>query len=167
MTTNNDSNNIKLIYSDLINSSYSDFDIRLYFLIEYQIDITMSEYQLNKKRNGQMEFKQALIDRYGSKCMLSELEFFDACHIVPYADSENMDPDNGILLNQTHHRMFDDYICSINPNTFEIEINYSKTTDKTNQFYRMIDGKKIDQLKQYNGVIKYLKLHYKKFIEKN
>ena len=151
-----------LIYLNLKNESYSEYDIRLYFLIKYQIDISKPEYQFNKKRIGQIEFKQELIDRYGKKCMLTGCNTFDACHIVPFSDSENMDPDNGLLLNPTHHKMFDNYEWSINPNTLQIEINYSKA-DQTDLFSQIIDNKKLKQLRQYQGVIKYLNSHYDKF----
>ena len=152
----------ELIYLDLINSLYSDSEIRLYFLIKYKIDISNPEYQFNKKRIGQQEFKQELINRYGKKCILSGADTFDACHIIPFSDSENMDPDNGLLLNPTHHRMFDNYEWSINPNTLQIEINYS-IADQTNVFSHLLDGMKLKQLEQYIGVIKYLKSHYDKF----
>ena len=41
------------------------FEIRLYFLIKFKIDISNPEYQFIKKRIGQQEFKQELINRYG------------------------------------------------------------------------------------------------------
>ena len=57
--------NLNLIYLDLLDSSYTETDIRLYFLIQFQIDIFKPENQFvrNKKRIGQEEFKKSLIDR--------------------------------------------------------------------------------------------------------
>ena len=61
--------------------------------------------------------------------------------------------------------MFDNYEWSINPNTLQIEINYSKA-DQTDFFSQIIDGKKLKQIEQYKGVIKYLNSHYDKFNSK-
>ena len=146
----------------------TEFKLKPY--IEYNIDLTMIHDLLPEMEDlnamiGQEEFKQELIDRYGKKCILTGCDTFDACHIIPFSDSENMDPDNGLLLNPTHHRMFDNYEWSINPNTLQIEINYSKA-DQTDFFSQIIDGKKLKQIEQYKGVIKYLNSHYDKFNSK-
>lgn len=155
---------LNLIYLDMVNSLYTISDIRLYFLIKYQIDLSKPEnhYILNKKRIGQEEFKQGLINRYGSKCMLTGFDSFDACHIIPFSDSNDMNIDNGFLFNQLHHQMFDDYKFSINPDTLQIEINYSKT-DSEHFFIKMIEGIKLNQLEPYVGTLQYLKIHYTKF----
>jgi hypothetical protein len=160
--------NLNLIYLDLLGSSYTETDIRLYFLIQFQIDIFKPENQFvrNKKRIGQEEFKKSLIDRFGSKCILTGSSKFEACHIVPYANSNNMCIDNGLLLNSQHHLMFDEYIWSINPKTLNIEINYSKV-DEDDIFIQLIRDKNLNILDKYPQTIRYLSKHYSIFLSDN
>jgi hypothetical protein len=147
-------------YENMINSNYSFNDIQLYILIKYNIDI--NEYEFNKIRFGQEEFRENLIKRYKT-CILTDSPVFEACHIIPHADSNNMCIDNGLLLNYQHHKMFDLYIFSINPDTLMIEINYNKI-DMNDIFIQQIINKKINILENYPNTIKYLKHHYEQFI---
>jgi len=150
------------IYIDMVKHNYSFDNIRLFFLIKYNIDIQDSKYQFSKIRLGQSEFRKGLIERFGPKCIITNSEIFEACHIIPFADSNNMFIDNGLLLNSQHHIMFDKYIWSINPDTLDIEINYSKI-DENDKFIQLINNKNLSKLKEYPLTIKYLSKHYKTF----
>lgn len=150
--------NFDSIYNDMILSNYSESDIKLYFLIKYNID-----YKINKKRYNQEEFREQLLERY-KKCILTgSTSSLEACHIISYSESNNMDIDNGIILNATHHKLFDNYIISINPKTLEIEIN-DKLCDIKDAFIMMIKNKRIDILEKYPNTIKNLEYHYKKYL---
>jgi predicted restriction endonuclease len=150
------------IYLDMVMSNYSSDEVRIYFLVKYQIDISEPEYQFSKKRIGQEEFRQKLAERYDSKCILTNTAKYEACHIVPFSDTHNMSIDNGLLLNSQHHKLFDDYIWSINPQTLCIEINYS-LANSNDVFIRMIQNKHLPILRSYPNTIKYLTKHYEKF----
>lgn len=63
-------------------------------------------------RQGQTEFRAAILDRYDGECLLCDVQepgLLVAGHILPWADFEDErgDPDNGILLCYTHHEAFD------------------------------------------------------------
>ena len=150
------------IFNDMIASNYSYNEVRLYFLIGYQIDISEPEYQFSKKRMGQEEFRLGLIERFESKCILTNSSTFEACHIVPFADLNSMNIDNGLLLNAQHHKLFDDYAWSINPQTLFVEINYS-IADSSDMFIKMLKNCRLPFLKSYPNTLKYLAKHYQKF----
>ena len=117
-----DKETIKEIYDELVNYNYSYNDIVIYFFLKHYINITT--YDLTRKRIGQTEFRNKLINRFG-RCIITKTEIFEACHIVPYSESEDMDINNGLLLNKSHHDYYDKYFWSINPYTYNIEINYN------------------------------------------
>jgi hypothetical protein len=171
----NITNEIIETYEYLINANYSQSEIQIYCLIKYNINIEEPTIAViltkNKKRIGQHEFKTNLINLYGNYCMLTKSNAFDACHIIPFADSHNMSVHNGLLLNQTHHKMFDQYKWSINPKTLEIttinsndpfilmlkNLNNSKTNCHWNKIKHILSPK----------TIQYIKKHYKHFLKIN
>ena len=159
------------IYNDMLNANYSIDDIKLYFLIEHNIDILDFQHELKLNRFGQNYFRKCILSRFNNKCLISNSEYsLEACHIVPYADSRNMSIDNGILLSSSYHKLFDEYKWSINPNTLCVEIN-SELQNKLNDpiIKTLLDDdtknhKKINVLINHKNTLKYLKLHYDKFI---
>jgi predicted restriction endonuclease len=121
---------------DSIFNKYKDFDyddedifqFDLEFLINniYNIKIVETKLiDLKQKRMGQQEFRQKVLELYGSKCIVSgndcpaELE---AAHIVPFSEQTNYDLSNSLLLERNLHSTFDKYLWSINPETFMIEV---------------------------------------------
>ena len=158
--TNNliDEIKVKEIYNELVNYSYLYNDIIIYFMIRYNIDIT--NYNFVKNRIGQREFRTGLIDRFG-KCIITGSDIFDACHIIPYAESEDMDINNGILLSKTYHDYFDKYIWTINPYNFNIEINYN-LIDKNDFFIKNLLIIDLNFLENYPKMKPYLIKHYER-----
>ena len=84
----------------------------------------------------------------------------EACHIIPFSESNNFDIDNGLLLNSNLHKLFDKYYWSINPETLCIE-----TSDKCNTYdcITLYKNKHLEILQKFNKTIEYLKEHYKQF----
>ncbi len=69
-------------------------------------------------------FKFEVIQRYGSKCVLSGLsvvEMLDGAHVIPVSNGGSDDVRNGLLLSASIHRAFDAYLWAINPETMKIE----------------------------------------------
>jgi putative restriction endonuclease len=62
---------------------------------------------------AQTIFKRALVLAYGQQCAMCRLSFYqalDAAHIIPWSlatPSQRLDPQNGMLLCTSHHRLFD------------------------------------------------------------
>jgi predicted restriction endonuclease len=116
---------------DSIFNKYKDFDyddedifhIDLEFLINNVYNIKLVDSNL--KRMGQQEFRQKVLDLYGSKCIVSgndctpELE---AAHIIPFSQQQTYNLNNSLLLERNLHSTFDKYLWSINPETFMIEV---------------------------------------------
>ena len=117
-------------------------------------------------RNPKLQnyYREGIINRY-RKCIISgmHMEVCDACHIIPFSESENFDIDNGILLNLVLHKLFDKYYWSINPSTLCVEI--SNKCDGF-EFLQEHNNKCINILEQHDGVRHYLKHHYDIFILK-
>ncbi len=157
--TGNDEITIKEEYNKLINDNYSINDIMIYFYIKYSINI--DKYDFSKNRIGQKEFRTGLIERFG-RCIITGSDIFDACHIIPYSESEDMNIDNGILLSKTYHDYFDKYIWTINPYTFNIEINYN-LIDKNDFFIQNLLIINLNFLENYPNMKPYLIKHYEQF----
>lgn len=68
---------------------------------------------LVKARKGQGKFRDSLIEKFGAKCVLTEIDqeiFLVASHIKPWAvatNDERLDENNGLLLFCLHDRAFD------------------------------------------------------------
>lgn len=153
---------IKEIYNNLLTYNYSDADIIIYFMLKYNINININD--IVKKRIGQKEFRNSLIDRFGG-CIITGSDIFDACHIVPYSENVDMHIDNGILLTKTYHDYFDKYIWSINPDNYQIEINYN-IISKGDFFIKNLLTTDLEFLQNYPLMKLYLSKHYKIFNNK-
>lgn len=76
-------------------------------------------------RRGQVQFRNRLVERYGSKCQISGCAFLgllEVAHINPYARSFDNSARNGLLLRSDIHTLFDLGMILINPDTFTVEI---------------------------------------------
>jgi hypothetical protein len=79
-------------------------------------------------RRYQSAFRQALLSKRPNCCAItgtSELSVLEAAHIIPYAErfADRDKPENGILLRNDIHKLFDAHLISINPKTKEIEVS--------------------------------------------
>lgn len=75
------------------------------------------------RRQGQTQFRQALLAAYGSKCAITGFDAevaLEAAHIIPYAETGNNDPANGILLRADIHTLFDLHQLVIDPDTLQV-----------------------------------------------
>ena len=74
-------------------------------------------------RKRQAAFRRAVLQRWKGRCSvtgLSEPELLVAAHIKPWAlsnDAERVDPENGLLLDPLHDRLFDKYLITFRLNT--------------------------------------------------
>jgi len=111
-------------------------------------------------RSGQSKFRNLLIVR-DAGCIITGItpEECDACHIIPYHVSKDNNISNGILLNKLHHKSFDKYIWSINPENNKIIVDPKFTKYS---------------IYQYNGITVHLPIeckrnmatHFKIFMKK-
>jgi hypothetical protein len=80
--------------------------------------------RLSFGRRGQQRFKFLVAKRCGQRCAacgISIPELLEACHIAEKGNRGTDDPRNGLILCATHHRAFDSFLFTINPETTTFE----------------------------------------------
>lgn len=145
------------------NFNKDDLDFIVYAINDENIS---KQYQIHEKRTKQQIFRNQLIDRYG-KCIVTgnHEKRCEACHIIPFSECNQFceyDTDNGILLDAGLHKLFDNYMLSINPQTMHVVISKVYLDSDPN-------------LKKYNEIevnidqksINYIKKHYANYCDKN
>jgi hypothetical protein len=73
-------------------------------------DLREMALQQIRKRRGQSQFRNALLQRYGRRCLVtgcSVVAVLEAAHIDPYRSDINHHPGNGLLLRADIHTLFD------------------------------------------------------------
>jgi hypothetical protein len=169
---NYEKQSIEQIFEDLLLKNNYFFDIQLgYFSLLNELNksgIQIEDKKTDvKKIRADYEYKQNVKKLYNETCIISgaDIDECSICHIKPLSESsynEKYDYNNGIILSESLHRLFDKYYFTINPETFEIIISQNIKHKKLliNNFI----GKKLDI---YKSSKKYLEYHYNKFNEKS
>ncbi|MBC1222677.1 HNH endonuclease [Nostoc sp. UCD121] len=83
-----------------------------------------------------------MLKAYSCKCAITNFDAeaaLEAAHIIPYIETENNDPSNGLLLRADLHTLFDLNLIAINPKTMMVHISPILQTTE----YRRIDGIKL------------------------
>ena len=94
------------------------------------------------RRQGQPQFRQFLLEVYNYCCAITGCdaqEALEAAHIIPYSETENNHPSNGLLLRADLHTLFDLNLITINPETMQIHLAPSLRHTS----YREIHGKSL------------------------
>lgn len=153
---------IKHLYSKFGYSDKELFNIDLDFFINlYNLNLVED----NNVRLLQSIFRNSLINR-DKVCILSKThkDQCEAAHIIPVAENNNYDVNNGLLLSSNLHKLYDKFYWSINPNTLLVEINN-----------KLINGKMLDCNNYIGYKVKIvinpniknnLTNHYNKFLSK-
>lgn len=79
-------------------------------------------------RRGQYKFRQTLLARYGSKCVVtgsSIVALLEAAHISPFRGEDDNHVENGLLLRADIHTLFDLNLLGIEPETLKVELHQS------------------------------------------
>ncbi len=77
------------------------------------------------RRQGQSKFRQSLLEAYNYRCAITGCdaqEALEAAHIIPYCETENNHPSNGLLLRADLHTLFDLDLIAINPETMQVHL---------------------------------------------
>ena len=99
------------------------------------------------RRQGQADFRAALLQAYDSKCAVtgcSDVWVLEAAHITPYLGPQTNDVTNGILLRADIHTLFDLGLLGNDPGTGTVQIS-SKLQDAA---YVGLSGSQINPGKQ-------------------
>jgi putative restriction endonuclease len=76
-------------------------------------------------RRGQRKFRDALIRRYGARCVVTGcpvMHLLEAAHISPFRDDNDNHPENGLLLRADIHTLFDLHWLAIEPGSLRVHI---------------------------------------------
>ena len=161
-------NNHLQTYENLIKTDYSKDIIKIVYLIDFGINIDdlIIEKQEREKRKYQKQLRDEALIKYSRKCAISgqnKERLLEVAHIKPVKDCENInekkDVNNTLLLWLDLHKYFDNYSFSINPDSFEIEVDSTKDDNLWLMKYNKMVLCDID-----NKMIKYLKHHYLIFL---
>ncbi len=119
------------------------------------------------QREGQSKFRAELLNVYNRKCAMTDCDVeaaLDAAHISPYLGTKSNYIANGLLLRSDIHKLFDQYLISINPNTNRIVIS----SNLLNTCYEELNQKivKFPQYLYFHPSRQVLEWHYKTFLDK-
>lgn len=122
-------------------------------------DLADRRQNWQKVRPVQGQFRDALFDVYGGRCVLTRCsvpQALEAAHVLPH----NGDPvrdrsDNGLLLRRDLHTMFDAMLWSIDPDSNKVALSKC-LTDRS---YSGIDGKMVEHLVAKEPLL----VHFKQF----
>ncbi len=82
--------------------------------------------RLIRQRQGQRQFRKALMERYGANCAVSGcdvVEILEAAHIDPYRGRESNHPENGLILRADLHTLFDLDLLGVEPESLVVRLN--------------------------------------------
>lgn len=95
------------------------------------------------QRQGQTEFRAALLGAYGRRCCISRCEvvpLLEAAHIVPFLGPATNHVQNGLLLRADLHALFDLGLLAIDPSTLRVRLHESIKQSEYSRF----DGVRIE-----------------------
>lgn len=114
-------------------------------------------------RPWQGQFRDALFERYGKRCCVSECvvaEALEAAHITPYIGEQSNDPRNGLVLRSDLHTLFDRYLFGIDPTTLRVALSDALAGDPT---YRVFANKVLEIAGRSAPSQQALEVHWQKF----
>lgn len=109
-----------------------------------------------------------MLDAYRGKCAITGCDLeqaIEAAHIVPYQGTETNHPSNGLPLRADIHTLFDLYLLSVAPDTYEVVI----AAELKGTYYQKLAGKKLTMPKDQGALpsAKALNKHYEIFLKKS
>jgi HNH endonuclease len=120
------------------------------------------------QREGQDQFRSSLLKAYSQKCCISNcqvLEVLEAAHIVPYSGIKSNHVQNGLLLRADLHKLFDNYLMSIEPNSFKLKVHKNLKNSEYNLYAEKSINSPANSL--HNPSLEALKIHYEEFLKHN
>lgn len=135
VTTKEETQKITQVIQQPINAKVDEL-AQAYQQLESQEDFTPKSLKKAQeritisiaRRQGQYQFRQDLLKAYNHHCAITgcdAVEALEAAHIIPYIETENNHPSNGLLLRADIHTLFDLNLITINPGTMTVQISPS------------------------------------------
>ena len=162
------------IYNDI--SKYNDTPENIYISLCTKYNKSLVDFVMYDKfnyipSNELLSIKHQRLDhkftddvkqRYNNKCIITQCPIYvcQVCHIKPFAEcnyNEKYDINNGIILRNDLHCLFDKHLLKINPNTMYVELDKIILSDMTMNEYHKYNNMKVD-IHTYS--YRYLNIHY-------
>jgi putative restriction endonuclease len=109
-----------------------------------QDEVLRRSLQWSVTRQGQPEFRSALLLAYDGKCAITSCdveEGLEAAHIQPYSGPMSNSLENGLLLRADIHTLFDRGLIGINPSNLKViladELEGSQYEEFRNTYVRL------------------------------
>lgn len=123
-------------------------DFVMYDLFAYE-HITYDKLSIEERERRQdTEFKKNVRSRYNNECIVSGTDMpCQICHIKPFnecTENERYDTNNGMILRDDIHTLFDRREIKINPNTLMIEVSFFIMNNEKRCEYHKFNGMKIN-----------------------
>ena len=120
------------------------------------------------QRQGQSEFRRKLLTAYAGRCAISGCDAepaIEAAHIFPYQGTQTNHITNGLPLRADIHTLFDLYLLSVQPDTYEIIVAPQLVETCYQEFW----GKKLILPKNTFALpsSEALRKHYENFLQKH
>lgn len=136
-------------YAELEEHYFAE-DIELAFFLTENKEFSQQDLILKEQRVSQNTFRKRIIER-DKKCIVSgaNKSICEACHIIPYCDSDDAhiyDINNGLLLNRNIHKLFDEHLVTIDPDTCEFIVNPEILSEPDYECINVYHKKHIDGL---------------------
>lgn len=90
------------------------------------------------QRQGQAEFRHALLAAYDGRCAISNCAVetvLEAAHIMAYEGPTTNSVQNGLLLRADLHTLFDAGLISVEPETYMVEVDAAIRSSEYGQFH--------------------------------
>ena len=122
-----------------------------------------SEYITTTIDNPELQniYREATVAKF-NKCIISDMDSIvcSAVPIVPFSELKKFDINNGILLNNILHKLFEKYYWSISPETFRVKIFVPPSETNIYNLLEQYNDKYIGVLEKHIKIIEYLTCHY-------
>ena len=132
------------IYFNLIKTcTKKKADFVMYDLFSYD-HATLKEREKRKDDKFRKDVKQ----RYNNECVITGTDIpCQVCHIIPFSEcseKEKYDVNNGIVLRDDIHTLFDHNELKINPDTLKIELSDNILNNKKRYEYHKYNGMRVN-----------------------
>ena len=165
-------NDIYNSINELQNKTYSEmYDI---LCIQYPInkvkfvmyDLLNYDYLTKEERQKRKDdkFRENVKIRYNNECIISGTDLpCQVCHIVPFnkcSEKEKYDVNNGIILRDDIHTLFDSNEIKIDPDSLTIKISDNIMNNNKRKEYHRFNDVQLDINNISKKTILYLKKRY-------
>ena len=146
---------------DILSIQYSINKVKFVMYDLYEYDYLTKEERQKRKDD---KFRENVKIRYNNECIISGTDMpCQVCHIVPFnkcSEKEKYDVNNGIILRDDIHTLFDSNEIKIDPDSLTIKISDNIMNNNKRKEYHRFNDVQLDINNISKKTILYLKKRY-------